>query len=988
MRKATGKVVSLVLALALVVTSFSSTFAFAATKSESAKYVHGGDADVTLVNLSNVADSAADLAAAKAAGKDLFNITNWVEGNVSLETYDHIELNELEISSVSVRGDNILRVSKVTDAQVAAGGIYANVSYADKVGGIEAGDYVATVRSATGTGTATVNVLYTGTTTDRGEDEITVRGSASFTVSLIDAETPYFTGVSDMQKNPQVDESGKYVTEIQKNLDKADTDPTVTVDGVEFVLPVISSNSAIIGSEENQTLIVAQDYKYVDSGAYGTVKYDEVSKAYTGVADPEKTYIITATGTNNYMKVDSNVITYGVIDPAVGNTIRLSVYSLREVKDNKGTLVGYTTNRSVAQASARVQNWIDGTFGSVELGDGSQQNVGLNEKPTVLSKSKAYVKIGNGKNLVYWDATNADLTTSTGLSISGGRIGNVSAGGNVVVSDGTVGDITTKAHNVELYGGSVGAIDAANVTVSGATVASIAASGSVTVDEGTVSGAVSATDVLLAPANEEVSVSVGKVSAATLTVDGSVSKASAAGYFATTEDESELILIGDKATVNSIDDDWRNAKVVLQNFKGTVPAIQNGDYTGYEPTGATLTTNDVDANDATVATVNGNIEIRYIELNSGEVTFAGKVVVNNVYGSEATMIINAGDLRVTESVATSNTLKLAGSTITPGTVVYQAAADIAEPESFVGYGFTMAKTAGSAYDTFTVDQTSFAGLQIALNGAAVNAIDVVKGETVTVNAVAYPTGTALPEGTKVNFYLDSDENYLAGENLGNGVATITAKNYSESFDVLNKGTLTAVVEDDFGMILEEYGEAKVAVTVIPVAASTYASDTTGYVDIAQGNTYQFKITSLDGNVPSFGIGNSNAIALVSQSQEGNNYFFKVQAIGQVGDEVGIYINRDANKVATLRITEGDATAAYTCDTTAVNVAAGASYQVEITAAARPWLLATRATRLSSCSAAVTTTTSALPLRRLRPAIRLASTSTAVPARSSRLPSNQ
>ena len=197
------------------------------------------------------------------------------------------------------------------------------------------------------------------------------------------------------------------------------------------------------------------------------------------------------------------------------------------------------------------------------------------------------------------------------------------------------------------------------------------------------------------------------------------------------------------------------------------------------------------------------------------------------------------------------------------------------------------------------------------------------------------------------------------------------------------------MEDDFGMILEEYGEAKVAVTVIPVAASTYASDTTGYVDIAQGNTYQFKITSLDGNVPNFGIGNSNAIALVSQSQEGNNYFFKVQAIGQVGDEVGIYINRDANKVATLRITEGDATAAYTCDTTAVNVAAGASYQVEITAAAQPTLAAGNpATRLSSCSAAVTTTTSALPLRRLRPAIRLASTSTAVPARSSRLPSNQ
>ena len=42
------------------------------------------------------------------------------------------------------------------------------------------------------------------------------------------------------------------------------------------------------------------------------------------------------------------------------------------------------------------------------------------------------------------------------------------------------------------------------------------------------------------------------------------------------------------------------------------------------------------------------------------------------------MVINAGALRVTESVATSNILKLAGTTITPGTVVYQATTDIAE----------------------------------------------------------------------------------------------------------------------------------------------------------------------------------------------------------------------------------------------------------------------------------------------------------------------
>lgn len=955
MRKATGKVVSLVLALALVVTSFSSTFAFAATKSESARRVNNAPGNVTLVNLSDVADSAHELAEAKKAGKNLFNITNWVDqAGVTLETYDHIKIDDLEISSVSVSGDNIIRVSKVTEAQLAENGIYADVKYQDAFGGIEAGNYVATVRSATGTGTATVNVLYTGTTTDRGDDEITVRGSASFKVELLDAETPYFWGVSDMQKNPQVGKDGKYETNVQKNLDKADTDPTVTVSGVQFVLPTIETNSAWKSGQTPQTLIVAQDYKYVDTavGAYKEgIAYDKDAKVYKGIHEnnAENTYVITATGTNNYMKAtNANTITYGVIDPSVGNTIRLSVYSLREVKDDvvvdkegntEEQVIGYTTNRSVAQASARVQNKIVGDFGSVELGDGSQAQVGLNDRATVLSKSKPYVKIGD----VYWDATNADLYPDDGLTVSDGRIGNIYAPGDVVISDGTVGNVNTNG-DVDVYGGTVGAIGndskyAVNtVSVSGATVESIA-SDSVNIDEGTVTGAISATDVQLVPANEEVSVSTGVVSAATLLVDGSVSNVTVAGYFATTEDDSQLTLKGDKAVINDIDNDWRNAKIVLENFKGTVPVIENAEYTGYEPTGATLTTNDSDDEDATVATVNGNIEIRYIELNSGEVTFAGKVVVNNVYGSEATMVINAGDLRVTESVATSNTLKLAGSNIAPGTVVYQATADIAEPESFVGYGYTMAKTTGSTYDTFTVDQTSFAGLQITLNGEPVDSIEVVNGETVTVNAVAYPNGTSLPEDTVVNFYLDSDENYLAGEKLADGSANITAKDYSENFDVLNKGTLTAVVEDDFGMILEEYGEAKVEIKVVPEVTTTYASDTTGYVDIAQGNTYQFKITSLDGNVPNFGIGNSNAIALVSQSQEGNDYFFKVQAIGQVGDEVGIYINRDANKVATMRITEGDATAAYTCDTTAVNVAAGASYQVEITAAAQPTLAA-------------------------------------------------
>ena len=73
MRKATGKVVSLVLALALVITSFSATFASAAsTKTESAASVSAEDGTVYLANLSNL--SGEDLSDAKTAGRTIDSV--------------------------------------------------------------------------------------------------------------------------------------------------------------------------------------------------------------------------------------------------------------------------------------------------------------------------------------------------------------------------------------------------------------------------------------------------------------------------------------------------------------------------------------------------------------------------------------------------------------------------------------------------------------------------------------------------------------------------------------------------------------------------------------------------------------------------------------------------------------------------------------------------------------------------------------------------
>ena len=878
MRKATGKVVSLVLALALVVTSFSSTFAFAATKTES------GEAssidDVYLVNLNGLEGD--DLAAAKAAGRDKFNITEYVTGE-TLETYDHILLDDIDIYSVSVSGDNIIRVTKDEDDV-----------------------YTATVRDTKGTGKATVNVLFTGTTTLRGDEEITVRGSSKFTVTLLDAKTPILgaagaeskaagksvDSVSALQKNPQYVDSA-YETVVEEKA--------VTTAEAQVYLPVADTNSA-------KATYVAQDLQpAVTSG----------DKIYETDA-----YIVSASGTNNYLNVSGDTITYGVANPAVGNSVRLSVYSTKETTVDDQTK--YTNNKTVGQATVKVENRVVGDFTEVAVGDGEKNSDKVNMKENVVrSKSKTYVKLADG----WWDVTGGDVESTEAVTVSGGKIGALTAA-SVTVEDGTVGDIEATTANI--YGGTTGDVDADDVTVDGATVASVSDATNVTVNSGKVTGAVSGTTVTLDPTSDEDEVSVGAVTAKTLTVNGMLGKASAAGFTANAAD-ADLFVKGENAAIGAIDFDYYSGTVNLVDFVGTIPAPAKATYTGFNETGVNLKSETEDSDNETKATVSGNLAIYTIELNAGSVTFAGNVKVNNVYGGEADMIINAGALNITESVATSNTLKIADAAdVAAGTVVYTAASDIADENSFIGYGYTVKKVSGSSTDAFVIDSISFAGLTMNKTEA-----EILLGTSETFTASVYPNGTTMPEGAYIKFFLDGDENYVSGVDNGNGTATIEAKKYDSDFDVLNKATLTAQVYDQYDIQLEEYGEATCAITVIEKPKTTYVSDTTGNVNVVAGNTYQFKITSTNGAVPQFAVaGDGSIFKLVAQSNEGNDYFFKVQAVGTVGQVCGVYVNKEATPVATLTVS-----ADYTCDTTTVNVAVGATYQVKITANSMPTLAA-------------------------------------------------
>lgn len=877
MKKATGKVVSLVLALALVITSFSATFAFAATRTETGEATIDTNKELYLAN-TNGNDNAT-------AADKRFNLTEYIFGDdVTLETYDHIPITtDIEISQVSVSGSNIIKVTKLNKDE----------TYGDE------GDYIVTVRDAKGTGTATINVLLTGTTTERGgEDEITVRGSVKIDVTLLDAKTPILT--SDRVTTPGKEPAA--VKSLQKNpnasvIPEGETEAvSATVETAYVVLPV--ANGTAIASYVPQEVEKKND-----------------SNSYASTTD----YVVSATGTRNHLDVATDSFNYGVTEPSVGNTVRLTVSSLKKVtSDSKDT---YQIDKTAAQQTVKVENKIVADVTSIDVGDATRATVN-GKADTLLSKSKTYAKVGNE----YWDVTGgAVVDTNADLAILAGRLGDVTAEkGNVTVNDGTVGNIVAE-ENITLDGGSVTSAKAEGsaITIQGATVGEIKAANTVDIYAGEVTGAVSANTVMLNPMNDEEPVSVGAVKAIALTIDGTNAAAKAASYFAT-ETESSIILIGDKASVGAIDFDYRNTILTLDGFVGSIPAPTKGTFTGYDATGATINT---DTDDETKATISGNLAIYNLDLQSGAVTFTGNLKVANLTGSEADLIINAGALNITDSVATSNTLKIAdASAVTPGTVVYTATTDIADEDSFINYGFSLRRAAGTNTDAFVIDGVSFAGLTMNVSSA-----EILLGTSETFTASAYPNGTSLPEGAYIKFFLDADENYIYGVDNGNGSATIQALKYDSTFDVLNKGTLTAQVYDEYDIQLEEYGEATVDITVIEKPKTTYVSDTTGNVDVAVGNTYQFKITSTDGSVPSFAVaGDGNIFRLVEQSNSGNDYFFKVQAVGTPGQVCGVYINREATPVATLTVDVG-----YECDTTTVNVAVGASYIAKVTANEQP-----------------------------------------------------
>ncbi|WP_444659607.1 Ig-like domain-containing protein [Caproiciproducens sp. R2] len=853
MKKITGKVVSLVLALALVVTSFSANFAFAAKKSASGTVSSTNhDDEIYLVNGDKNKDEVVDL-------------YSWLDAE--LETKDHQDIDGEKITAIShASGDKLVKWSFDDDDRATL-----------------------ELKDVDESGKEVLSVLYEGTYYDDDDNEVTVKARKDLTVYVLDKDEPVF-GVYD---------SGYATKEAGTGVDEVKTFAQTKTSTQQIAL-----YKAAPGTDAKATYQLWTPSLINDDDEPATTDADFAVEVTSGSSDVEITVadqILTA----EVGKRDSN----GDITKDAGTTN--VVITAKAIKDN-GDISGdsddkYTLKTKIEKKIDVAKVFPGSTSFTVDK-DGSKTVLTSDTDVEDPLYDDDDVVVTNCE-LVFPD--NSDVTVSDGsvkkisgklgdLDITGGSVSEIDVdSANIAIDDAKVGDITidddaaAAVNAVEVTSGSVGDIEAYNVTIEGGTVGAIDADGEVNVNG----------------SDEETPVSTGKITADTVTAFDDDAKVSINGIVAS--DEGVITLKGENVTVGSIDFDHYAVTLNLgeddEEFVGTIKAPANAE-------DGTIATQEED----TKVSVTGAVDVDTISVSDDtSITFDGAVTVDSIEG-DGIITIKAGSLYVTGGVSGA-TLKLSDTALANGTTVFKADEDTVEEDDFETYGYTLEKSTSGDVDTFKIASLSFAGIQVNKTSSS-----IAVGYSETFTASAYPGGTALPTGSYVEWDLDGNDEIFDVTTNGN-TATVKVLKTDADFASENKATLTATLYDEDGYELDDYGyEATVdlTATTVPVAVS----DTNDDFSVAKGSAYQFKITSA--TVPTFTTGTAGVFKVELASKNGNDYFYKITAIGNVGAATGIYLNGTKLLVATVKAP------AFTTDTTKDLTVKGA-YTVKVTAAATP-----------------------------------------------------
>ena len=868
MRKITGKALAAVLAMALLTSSFSGTFAFAASSERAGSVSFSGDDEVTLVK--DTEDP----------NEYKFDLEGLI-GTMTLTTTDKAEkdvaVDSEDLSFRHAKGDNLISIK----------------------------DGKARVKSDK-TGTETI-MVYGEATITRDDRDITLKGQKEITIHVV--ESGYvFVGVDGVPETKtgeevpalelsyndlDVKKVAVYKAVAGANLEATYKKTTVNEDDDPLRIETSSTTRFDVDDEDDVTTIQNR------GKGTGTMKLS--IKSATG---SDKTKFNTTEESTTATILKRIDVTGTVTIDKDGSKTTISPYASAPNMDSDSNVAGYDikvlkgTNVNVT-GSASVGKITDAADVSVE----DKAKVGdITDATGMVSISGGTVGALDVKGSVEMsDGTAASIEADENISIVGGTVS-----GDVLTDK----DVTIDAEDDEIDTVVNGKVEATNISV----------------DCSSEDGQIRLAKVVLKD-DGELNLTGGNVEITELdcAYEGNVNFVDFQGTLPTilnaqdiSVDEDSTVVVTGAVELGSLDIaeggsiEFRDA-VEVESVSGDGKLVVGADklYVSDSISGdvklrlaganvnvgdvAYKAAKDVGSTDA-FSGVGFTVERKSVDSNTDSflvrsVSFAGVALDK----SEVTIAKGFSDTVTVSNYPASTSLPAGAS------IVWDYSDADRDVFDITADGATLTISVKD-YDDVYATSNSFELIATVVDSDGYE-IEDYDPATCTVTAIPEVVVSSdlsgiveVPQGSTKDFVVNSQVEAPVTIGTGN-VAVHALKTPFANGQATYTIKATGAVGTTAGVYATVPGQNAVKLFIIKVTEPVVTSDTTVDFNLAAGNRYVFKITAP--SAPSFTVGNGAVLKTQAGKIDGNDYYFAVYAIGSAGQSTGVYVN--GVKVCTVTV---------------------------------------------------------------------------------------
>lgn len=874
MRKITGKALAAVLAMALLTSSFSGTFAFAASSERAGSVSFSGDDEVTLVK--DTEDP----------NEYKFDLEGMI-GTMTLTTTDKAEkdvaVDSEDLSFRHAKGDNLISIK----------------------------DGKARVKSDK-TGTETI-MVYGEATITRDDRDITLKGQKEITIHVV--ESGYvFVGVDGVPET----KTGEEVPALELSYNDLDVKKVAVYKAVAGANLEATYEKTTVNEDGDPLRIeTSSTTRFNTFDAKGEANEDEVASIQnrgkgTGTM---KLSIKSATGSDKTKFNTTEESTTATILKRIDVTGTVTID-----KDGSKTTISPYASAPNMDSDSNVAGY------DIKVLSGTNVNV---------TGSASVGKITDAADVSVEDkAKVGDITDATGtVSISGGTVGALDVKGSVEMSDGTAASIEAD-ENISIVGGTVSGdvltdkdvtIDAEDDEIDTVVNGKVEAT-NISVDCSSEDGQIRLAKVVLKD-DGELNLTGGNVEITELdcAYEGNVNFVDFQGTLPTilnaqdiSVDEDSTVVVTGAVELGSLDIaeggsiEFRDA-VEVESVSGDGKLVVGADklYVSDSISGdvklrlaganvnvgdvAYKAAKDVGSTDA-FSGVGFTVERKSVDSNTDSflvrsVSFAGVALDK----SEVTIAKGFSDTVTVSNYPASTSLPAGAS------IVWDYSDADRDVFDITADGATLTISVKD-YDDVYATSNSFELIATVVDSDGYE-IEDYDPATCTVTAIPEVVVSSdlsgiveVPQGSTKDFVVNSQVEAPVTIGTGN-VAVHALKTPFANGQATYTIKATGAVGTTAGVYATVPGQNAVKLFIIKVTEPVVTSDTTVDFNLAAGNRYVFKITAP--SAPSFTVGNGAVLKTQAGKIDGNDYYFAVYAIGSAGQSTGVYVN--GVKVCTVTV---------------------------------------------------------------------------------------